>query len=301
MEKKLNLDIATSITDFEEYMKEFAIQRMIYRVIFRGKGLEFDSYRQYTPDDDAGDIDWKASVKANQTLIKQYIEERDLKIMFLIDVSDNMLFGSTEKLKCEYAAELCAALGHLILNYGDNIGFMLFSDKITAQALPKKGMRQFDNLVAELNNPENYGGPSDVERKLDFFLDYLDKSINAVFLISDFINIKETALATFNLFSNKFETMAIMIRDPLDKEMPKLKGEIVIQDPSTKKQLIIDPSILRKSYERNALEHEQMVKRILTEAGIDFLDITTDKRFAPSLSEFLKGRVDKRKYIISNQ
>ncbi len=301
MEKKLNLDIATSISDFEEYMKEFSIQRIIYRVIFRGKGLEFDSYRQYTPDDDAGDIDWKASVKANQTLIKQYIEERDLKIMFLIDVSDNMLFGSTEKLKCEYAAELCSALGHLILNYGDNIGFMLFSDKIVAQALPKKGMKQFDNLVGELSNPDNYGGPSDVERKLDFFLDYLDKSINAVILVSDFISIKETALATLDLFSNKFETMAIMIRDPLDKEMPELKGEIVIQDPNTKKQMIIDPSILKKSYEKNALEHEQMVKRILTEAGIDFLDLTTDKNFAPVLSEFLKGRVEKRKYIISNQ
>jgi len=301
MKKKLNLDIATSISDFEEYMKEFSIQRIIYRIIFRGKGLEFDSYRQYTPDDDANDIDWKASVKANQTLIKQYIEERDLKIMFLIDVSDNMLFGSTEKLKCEYAAELSSALGHLILNYGDNIGFILFSDKITAEALPKKGMRQFDAFVSELANPDNYGGPSDIERKLDFFLDYLDKSINAIILVSDFISVKETALTNFNIFSNKFETMAIMIRDPLDKKMPELKGEIVIQDPSTKKQLIIDPSILKKSYERNALEHEQMVKRILTEAGIDFLDITTDQHFAPSLSEFLKGRVEKRKYIVSSQ
>jgi uncharacterized protein (DUF58 family) len=301
MEKKLNLDIAKAITEFEAYMKEFSIQRIMYRILFRGKGLEFDGYRGYAPDDDAGDIDWKASIKSSQLLIKQYIEERDLKIMFVIDISDNMLFGSTEKLKCEYAAELSAALAHLILDYGDNIGFILFSDRIVAQALPKKGKRQFDIFVGELSNPLNYGGPSYLEENLGFLLDYLDSSINAVIIVSDFINISEKASINLSFFSNKFETLAIMVKDPLDKRMPQVKGEVIIEDPSSKQQLIIDPSIVGNEYEKTALEQENKVKKMLVDARIDFLDITTDKDFAPLLAEFLRDRLERRDYIVPNK
>jgi uncharacterized protein (DUF58 family) len=298
MEKKLNLDIAEAITEFEAYMKEFSIQRIMYRIIFKGKGLEFDAYRAYAPDDDAADIDWKASIKSDQLLIKQYIEERDLKIMFVIDVSENMLFGSTEKLKSEYAAELSAALGHLILDYGDNIGFILFSNRIISEALPKKGTKQFDVFVAELSNPSNYGGPSCIGENLGFLLDYLDQSINAVIVVSDFINLKENASRNLSFFSNKFETIAIMIKDPLDKKMPQVRGEIIVEDPASKKQLIIDPSVVGSSYEKNALEQENKVKKILTDASIDFLDLTTDKDFAPLLAEFLRNRLERRDYIV---
>jgi len=96
MERKLNLDIAGAVSEFEAYMREFLVKKIIYKIIFRGKGLEFDSYREFYPDDDAKDIDWKASTKANKLLVKQYVEERDLNIMFVIDISDNMLFGSTD-------------------------------------------------------------------------------------------------------------------------------------------------------------------------------------------------------------
>jgi uncharacterized protein (DUF58 family) len=301
MEKKLNLDIARGITEFEAYMKEFSIQRIMYRIIFKGKGLEFDGYRSYAPDDDAGDIDWKASMKSKQILIKQYIEERDLKIMFVVDVSDNMLFGSTEKLKCEYAAELSAALAHLILGYGDNIGFILFSDKIVTQALPKKGKRQFDIFVGELSNPSNYGHPSYIEENLGFLLDYLDTSINAVIIVSDFINLGENASRNLSFFSNKFETLAIMVKDPLDKRMPQVKGEVIIEDPNSKRQLIIDPSVVGNSYEKNALEQENKVKKVLSDARIDVLDLTTDKDFAPLLAEFLKDRLERRDYIVPSK
>jgi len=298
MGKKLNLQIAEAISSFEQIMKEFEIQRVLYKTIFRGKGLEFDGYRKYNPDDDASDIDWKATMKSNQILIKQYIEERDLKIMFLIDVSDNMLFGSTEKLKCEYSAELCSALAHLIINQGDNVGFVLFSNKIVAEALPKKGRKQFDTLVGELSNPENYGAPSKIEEKLEFFLNYLSQTIDSVIIVSDFLNLKESSGRVLSFFSNKFETVAIMVKDPLDKRMPKIKGEIIIEDPNTNRQVIIDPSIVRKAYEKNALDHERLVKKMFLDAGIDCLDITTDYPFPPKLAEFLRGRMEKRKYIV---
>ncbi len=297
MEKRLNLDIAGSISEFEVLIKEFLLRRVIYMNIFRGKGLEFDGYRDFAFDDDAVDIDWKASTRANKLLVKQYIEERNLKIMFVVDVSDNMLFGSVSKLKCEYAAELSAALAYLITNSNDQIGFALFNDKITKIVFPKLGIKQLNIFTDELSKTSAYGGISDIKKTLGFLSDYLDNSINSVIIISDFIRMKKDILKTLNLFSSKFETIAIMIRDPLDKKMPKIKGEVVIEDPVTKEQVIIDPDIISRLYEKNALEQENMVKKIFLDCGIDLLDLTTDKPFPFSLAEFLKERVEKRKYI----
>jgi uncharacterized protein (DUF58 family) len=144
IKRELNLDIAGGISEFERLAKEFTLRIPLYKIIFRGKGLEFDSYRDFAPDDDASEIDWKASMRSNKLLVKQYIEERDLKIMIIVDVSDNMIFGSTEKLKCEYAAELSAALAHLIISSNDKMGFALFDEGIKNMVFPEKGTKQFE-------------------------------------------------------------------------------------------------------------------------------------------------------------
>lgn len=294
----MNLDIAGNISEFDSLTKEFLTRRVIYRTIFRGKGVEFDGYRDFVFDDDAVDIDWRASTRANKLLVRQYIEERNLKILFVIDVSDNMLFGSTNKLKCEYAAELSATLAHLIVSSNDKVGFVFFNDKITKIVLPAGGITQFDIFVDELSNSSVYGGISDIRKTLESLLDYLDDSINSVIIISDFIRLKKEFLKTINLFSSRFETMVVIIKDPLDKKMSKIKGEMVIEDPVTKEQAIIDPSVVGKAYEKNALEQENMVKKIFLDCGVDFLDLTTDKPFPFPLAEFLIERIEKRKYII---
>jgi len=83
--KRLNVDVAESITELRAVLKQFKLKRDIWRVLFRGKGLEFDGYRVFSPEDDAEDIDWKASSRGQKLLVKRYKEERDMKIMFLIE------------------------------------------------------------------------------------------------------------------------------------------------------------------------------------------------------------------------
>ena len=100
--QKLNVNIPRAITDFEAAAKEFELKEKLYRIIFRGKGLEFDKFRDYSPDEDASNIDWKASLRANKLTARQYIEERNLNIVFVFDVSESMIFGSLDKLKNEY-------------------------------------------------------------------------------------------------------------------------------------------------------------------------------------------------------
>jgi uncharacterized protein (DUF58 family) len=299
MEKKnLNLDIGKSVSELEEIMKQFMIKKIIYKIIFRGKGLEFDSYRDYSPDDDAVDIDWRASQRCNKLLVKQYIEERDLKIMFIIDVGDNMVFGSTDKIKCEYAAELSAALSHLIMNYGDRIGFAFFSENTKKIIMPKQGKKQFNLFVDELSNPVNYGDVSNIDNTLDFLIDFLDKSISVVVLVSDFIKISQKTKTLLELFAGKFETIGIMVRDPLDEKMPFQKEEVVLEDAYSHEQMIVDPSLVKKTYDENARQQEESVKKIFKDSGIDFLELTTDKPFAPYLAEFLKERLERRRFIV---
>jgi len=297
--EKLNVDIPRKVSEFEAAMQEFFIRRIVYRIVFRGKGLEFDSYRDFSPDDDASDIDWKASARANKMLVKQYVEERDLKIMFVVDVGENMVFGSQEKLKCEYAAEMIAALSHLILGSRDQVGFIFFNEKIIDIIMPEPGIKRFHLFADKLSNARIYNGGSNIEVALDYLINYLDESINSVILVSDFIKLNKNLSKKLNLVSTKFETMALMVKDPLDMTLPDINEEIVVEDPLTKEQMIVNPLIAKRTYEKNAIEKEKIVEDMFQTSNIDFLKLSTDESFVGHLANFLKGRLEKRKYMVA--
>lgn len=299
MEKgKLNVDVPKAITEFEAAAKEFELKEKLYRIIFRGKGLEFDKYRDYSFDEDASNIDWRASLRANKLIAKQYIEERDLNIVFVVDVSENMLLGSADKLKCEYAAELIASLAHLIVNSNDRVGYILYSDRINKFMPPKGGNNQFWLMVDMLSDPSTYGGSSRFDVVLDFLLEYLDESIDAVIFVSDFIKVREKSLNDLFLISHKFESIGIMVKDKLDKTFPDVDREIVIEDPRTGEQILINPKKIRNIYEKRAFELEKEVKGIFKRSDVDLLELMTDKSFAFQLAEFLNERVKMGRVVI---
>lgn len=289
VERKLNLDIAGAVSELELLMKKVLPRDILWRIVL-GRGIEFDGYRDYSFSDDAVNIDWKASVRAGKELVRKYVEERDLKFMFFVDVSDNMVFGSTEKLKCEYTAEMVAALSHLILSSGDRAGFILFNDKAVRVVMPKLGRKQFDILVYELSNPFNYGGKSELNNILEGFIETLDKSISMVFLVSDFVNMDESYMKNLEILSCLFETIAVIVRDPLDKGLPEMNKEIIIGNIDGE-SLLINPKVAQRVYERNADEQLGRVKSIFKDYGIDFLELMTDKSFSEGIAEFLKNRI----------
>ncbi|MFA7707409.1 MAG: DUF58 domain-containing protein [Candidatus Pacearchaeota archaeon] len=290
VERKLNLDVAEAVSELETLLKRVLPKNIIYQMVL-GKGLEFDGYREYTSTDDADLIDWKASVRGNQTLVRKYIEERDLKFVFLVDISDNMVFGSTEKLKCEYAAELVAALSHLILVNGDRVGFVLYNDKIINRRPAETGNKQFEIFVDELSNPLNYTGASNLNNILDPLIADLDKSTSMIFIVSDFVKLDESYKKNLEILANLFEVVAIIVRDPLDNRFPKINSEIVIEDSETKEKLLINPEVAARIYEKNASEQLNLVKKIFQDDNIDFLELTTDKYFAETFAAFLKERI----------
>ena len=291
---KLNLDIPTSVAEFEALVNKVLPKRRFYRLLLRGKGLEFDSYRNFGPDEDASSIDWKASVRSDTLLARQYIEERDIKVMVIFDVGENMVFGSSEKLKCEYTAEMASALTHVIIGSGDKVGFAFINDGLIKLDPPMGGKKQFDIFVYNISDPNLYQGVSDIGNVINKIMEMLNPSISLVILISDFLKVSEEQKKDFERLGNLFETFAIMVRDPLDKTLPNIDKEIILEDPRSGERLVINPKIAKKSYEMLAQKQTELVRDVFLRSNIDLLELDTSKDFAFDLASFLKRRVDRR-------
>lgn len=289
--RSLHIDLAGSIAAFEAAALEFELKTKIYRILFRGRGLEFLQFRSYAPEDDASLIDWKASVRAQRPLVRSYKEEKDLRMVFIMDMSDSMVFGSTEKLKCEYASEVAIAFAHLIVSSGDKIGFALFNDTVMQYSLPRGGMQQFYYFLSRLSDPLLYHGSSRLTDALNFVLEHFPSNISAAVIVSDFLRIDADFERVARLLSSRCETMALMIKDPRDMTLPDTNTEVVIQDPASGEQLLVNPKVARQQYEYFALQQEQQVKQILNRSQIDTVSLQTSTPFSTPLALFLKERV----------
>jgi len=288
----LNVNIPRTIKIFDSAMrKKMLIKSVFYKRIFGGKGMEFDSYRDYSGNDDSSLIDWKATMKNNsEPLVKQYIEERDLSIFFLIDVGDNMVLGSGEKLKNEVVAEISSSLAHLVLVAGDKAGFALYSDKTRVIKRPSAGINQFYSFVKEITNVKNYGGKSDLVQAIKFIRPYL-KEVSAVFIISDFLRIDDQCFSELKKFMIQKETIGIMVRDINDNQISDIQNEIVVEDIDSGEQMLINPGLIRQDYEKNALEQKQKVLDTFKKTGSDILELYTNSDFIVPIVNFLKKRV----------
>lgn len=281
------LEVFTKKNVFGEFTGE-------YMSVFRGHGLEFEGYRAYTLDDDASMIDWKASLRAGELLVRSLVEERNLEVFFLMDVSNSMLFASIHKLKCEYAAELVATLGSAMVQSGDNVGLGLFNDKIVKAIPPKTGKRQYFVMNHILTNPRLYGGNFDLSATLEYITGYLKRNTLLV-IVSDFIGLKQGWNELFEIASQKFEIIGVMIEDPLDITMPTNVGQIIIQDPFSNKELLIDPDTIREEYERNAKNKKERIREIFSKTGSDLLELRTDQDFVTPIIRFFEKRRKKWK------
>ena len=293
-QRKLNLDLAESISQLKYTLKDFEVKTKKYNIFFRGKSFDFDGYRPYTSEDDVTFIDWRASARSNRPLVKQYKEEQNIKVLFIIDVSENMVLGSGKKLKCECAAEIVLSLSYILASAGNKVGYILYSDKVKEYTVPSRGLNNFYVFSDVLSNSATYVGGSKLDSAIDFFLDNSDASISAVVLVSDFISFNKNTQHYINLLANKYETFAFMIKDPLDLTLPDMKGEFVLEDPTSGQQILVEPQVAKRNYERQALKQDKFVKEAFKLSAIDLLPLLTTEEWVPKVTNFVKGRVENR-------
>ncbi len=296
MKKGLKLDLSEGIKRLKILTNQIVNTRFVgsYKSVFKGRGLEFEDYRQYTPNDDASTIDWKASVKSKELLVREFVEERNLNVFFLIDVSSSMIYSSTDKLKIEYAGELAAALSFVVLNVGDSVGCALFNDKIVKNMPPAQGLMQYNNLIKTLVSPAYYGGKYDLGEALKFTLAFL-KEASIVIVISDFIGLKNNWDRYVKMVAKKFDLIGIMVKDPSDKILPDYNGQVIVEDPFSNKQILVRPEVVGKAYRNYAVRQEQIVQNTFLKAGGDFIELTTTEPFVKPITNLFIKRTKKIK------
>ena len=257
-------------------------------VLFRGKGLEFEKYRQFTPDDDAQMIDWKATLRAHKMLVKMYSEEQNKDIITFFDVSSSMSYSSIGKLKNEYAAELIASLVLNIVEAGDNAGLIMFNEKIVKVMPPLSGIGQYHNIMSMLSNPKLYDGKFNLVRSLYQLMGVLKRQA-IILLVSDFIGLSGEWKRALEIMSTKFELIGIMVRDPADNKLPLAKAQIVTSDPFSDEELLVDPLRVAEEYERINQERIREIQILFRKMRSDLLILQTDQDFAGPVRKFFMG------------
>ena len=198
-----------------------------YRSAFKGRGIEFDEVREYTIDDDVRTIDWNVSARMGAPYIKKFVEERELTVLLLVDVSASGAFGSAEKTKRRTAAELAALLAFSAGNSGDKVGLLMFSDKVELYVPPRSGRRHTLRLIREMLffKPQNKG--TDIDLALREALQLLSKK-SVIFLLSDLISPASFA-RSLKLLNRKHDVVALELFDPVESRWP-VNVPVMVED-----------------------------------------------------------------------
>jgi len=287
---RLKINLTPSLQKLDLMVKGLVNTKFMgnYASTFKGTGLEFADYRNYTPSDDSGRIDWKASHRSGKLLVKEFVEERNLNVYFLVDVSSKMMLGSVSKLKCEYSAELVVSLTYTILKAGDFVGLALFSDKINKIVFPTSGMKQFQSISDSLSNLSLYGGESNIKKALDFALKNFGQN-SLVLFISDFITTQNFE-EELRLAAKKFDLIGIMVRDPIDISLPKGTGQVLLQGSELGEKILISPNKFGLEYAKETKKDISKINHSFESSGADFLLLNTSRPFEQELVSFFKRR-----------
>jgi len=257
---------------------------------FKGRGIEFAGFRKYQYGDDASLIDWKASLRSKEILIREFEEYKNFTIFFLFDVSDSMLFSSHDKLKCEYSAEVIYTLADAINKAGDSVGMAMFNTTFVNKIAPFVGMEVMNNMKANLLNRNNYGGGFDFKKSLLMAKSFIPGRA-VIIIVSDFLGLSKGWEKYVQMMSQDFELIALMIRDPRDRDLPSDAGQLMLKDPYTGQNMYIDTSVMSERYKKESLSQEEYVKYIFSRSRGDFLLLTTDnENYIRDLLTFFQKR-----------
>lgn len=256
-----------------------------YSTFFKGRGLDFDGYRQYQTSDDASKIDWKASLRSQDLLVKEYSEERNVDVFIVLDTSASMCFASQKKLKCEYAAEVAASLAFGGIQTGDKIGLIIFNESIKVYLSPQQGTKQFGKITAVLSDPRNYDGKRNYYELVNGLNSFVKKS-GVVIFISDFISFPPNWDKKISGILENTEFFAVMIRDPRDDYLPRDIGELVVSDPYSDQIAMINTRKIALKFNEVALQIKAEVISKIKLLGGSFIELKTNEPFDVKLSAF---------------
>ena len=259
-----------------------------YESVFKGQGMEFEEVREYQPGDDIRSIDWNVTARIGHPFVKRFVEERELTVMFLVDLSASGGFGSTQQVKNEVAAELCALLAFSAVKNNDKVGLIVFTDTVELFVPPGKGTSHVLRLIRELLNFQPGQAQTDIAAGIDYLGRVTSKKC-VVFLVSDF-------LATgfekqLHVLGRRHDVIAVSVADPREVRMPDV-GLIELEDAETGESVTIDTGSagIRDRYEQLGTAQQNRLRQLFRSLDIDHLEILTARDYVRDLAGFFRTR-----------
>jgi uncharacterized protein (DUF58 family) len=264
-----------------------------YHSVFKGRGMEFAEVREYVPGDDVRTIDWNVTARMGHPFVKQYVEERELTVMLLVDLSASGQFGSVTRFKSEIASELCAVLTLSAIRNNDKVGLILFTDRIERYIAPQKGRNRALQVIRELLVFEPEGRGTDLGHALEY-LHKVCRRRSVTFLISDFL--AHDYERPLRLVHKRHDLIPICVADPREAELPDV-GLIMLRDLESGDYALVDTgsAAVRRAYRERREAAALARRRLFRSLGIDVIDVSTREAYIHPLMRFFRLREKRRR------
>jgi uncharacterized protein (DUF58 family) len=263
-----------------------------YGSVFKGRGMEFAEVREYIPGDDVRSIDWNVTARTGAPHVKKFVEERDQTVMFVVDASHSLDFGSVRRMKGEVAAELAAVLAFSAIRNNDRVGAIVFTDRIELFIPPKKGKKHVLRVIREMLYFRPEGRRTDVGAALEY-LSRVVRRKAVVFLVSDFVSPDYSR--PLRVANKRHDLVAITVADPAEDAVPPV-GLVHLVDAETGEQRLVDAgdARVRESFRTRRREAAETRTRLFRKYRVDSIDVSTDRPYTEALIAFFRRRERER-------
>jgi uncharacterized protein (DUF58 family) len=264
-----------------------------YESVFKGRGMEFAEVREYVAGDDIRTIDWNVTARSQRPFVKKFVEERELTVMFVVDGSASLRFGSSDKFKSTVAAEIAGLLAFSATKNNDKVGLLIHTDQVEKFLPPKKGKSHVLRVVREILYYQPEQGKTNLKLALEHVYRILNRSA-VVFIISDFMDSGyEKALKILN---QKHDLVAIQISDDREEKLPAC-GWVELEDGETGESLLVNTGNqkFREGYKKAHLQRQEKLDLLFKLTGIDAIKINAATSYVKPLIKFFKTREERKR------
>jgi len=260
-----------------------------YRSPSRGDGLDLADLREYQFHDDVRRMDWNATARLGEPYVRDYLEDREISVWFVLDMSPSMRFEGVSVSKHAVMVEFTTLLCRLLLGRGNRAGAMIFSGRIDRLIPANGGRRQLLLILNEVANHRPSPGSTDLKQVLKDAAGAIRRR-SLVFVVSDFISTPgwEESLTPLAM---RHDVVAVRLTDPLETRLPDL-GFLTFQDTESGEQMFVDTHArdFRKRFAAAADARENALRAAFERAGVDVLELATEDDVVDALMRFSEMR-----------
>lgn len=289
-----------------------------YHSVFKGQGMNFDEVREYQPGDEIRFIDWNVTARMNHPFVKKFVEERELTVVLVVDLSGSGLFGSGEQSKRELAAEIASVLAFSAIRNNDKVGLILFTDTVEKYIPPRKGRRHVLRVIRDILYHEPRRTGTDLNHALEF-LSRVVPHRAVVVVLSDFLGqtaptrsemaahlrrqvvlsetLAQASLACLRQANRRHDVVAAQIIDRFELSLPNL-GYLVLKDAETGEVVEVNTGDdhKRQAFAKRQEGFQRDLQKIFRAAKVDSIQLRTDRPYAAALGRFFEMREKRRRH-----